>query len=52
MDYYKEMLELIIQARLESGKVDEWKKALYIKTPASTTDNYANNRTQFYRDYL
>lgn len=28
IDYYKEMLELIIQARLASDRIDEWKEAL------------------------
>jgi len=32
IDYYKEMLELIVQARLASDKVDEWKSVLELVT--------------------
>ena len=58
IDYYKEMLELIIHARLALDRVDEWKKALdnvstdqtHLSTTTST--NYNIDRIQFYRDYL
>ena len=58
IDYYKEMLELIIHARLALDRVDEWKKALdnvstdqtHLSTTTSTNHNI--DRIQFYRDYL
>jgi len=58
IDYYKEMLELIIHARLASDRIDEWKAALYLATDPDqthtsiTNNNHDNDRIQFYKDYL
>ena len=52
INYYKEMLELIIHARLASDRVDEWKETLYIVTNPDQTHTPLTEKTNFYRDYL
>ena len=37
IDYYKEMMELIVQARIASDRVDEWKKVLDLVTNPDQT---------------
>jgi len=37
IEYYEEMLELIVQARLASDRVDEWKKVLDLVTNTDQT---------------
>jgi len=52
IDYYKEMLELIIQARLASDRIDEWKEVLSVVTNPDQTNTIITRKPNFYRDYL
>jgi len=52
IDYYKEMLELIIYARLASDRVDEWKETLNLVTNPDQTIIMITRKPDFYRDYL
>ena len=52
IDYYKEMLELIVQARLASDRIDEWKETLDVVTNPDQANMLITRKPNFYRDYL
>ena len=52
IDYYNEMLELIIHARLASDKIDKWKETLYQVTNPDQTHQPIIVRPNFYKDYV
>jgi len=52
IDYYNEMLGLIIQARLASDRIDEWKEILNLVTNPDQANIMITRKPDFYRDYL
>ena len=52
IDSYKEMLELIINARIASDRIDEWKEILNLVTNPDQTLMPITTRPYFYDEYL